>query len=69
MSRKAESILEVFLAAALLVFVDWFIAGTWAYNNLGLAGSFLIGLLLVGLAIVLVIRAVLGFTENEKSIE
>jgi hypothetical protein len=69
MNRKAESLLEVFIAAALLVVCDWFIAGTWATNNLGAIGSLIAALLFAILAIGLVCRAILGFVKQEKGIE
>jgi hypothetical protein len=61
--------LEVFIAAALLVAMVWFIAGTWATNNLGAIGSLIAALLLAVSAIGLVCRAVVGFVQQEKAIE
>ncbi len=66
MSRKAESIFEVFLAAALLVMVVWFVATP--NNALGQVGSLAAGLLLSILAVAMICRAVEGFIKNEKSI-
>jgi hypothetical protein len=69
MNRKVESLLEVFIAAALLVTMVWFIAGTWATNNLGAIGSLVAALLFAVLAISLVCRAIMGFIKQEKGIE
>lgn len=69
MNRKVESLLEVFIAAALLVTMVWFIAGTWATNNLGAIGSLVAALLFAILALGLVCRAILGFVKQENEIE
>jgi hypothetical protein len=69
MNRKVESLLEVFIAAALLVMMVWFIAGTWATNNLGAVGSLVAALFIAIIAIGLVCRAVVGFVIQEKGIE
>jgi hypothetical protein len=69
MNRKVESLLEVFIAAALLVMMVWFIAGTWATNNLGAVGSLVAALFIAIIAIGLVCRAVIGFVIQEKGIE
>ena len=69
MNRKVESLLEVFIAAALLVVCDWFIAGTWATNNLGAIGSLVAALILAVISIALVCRAILGFVKEEIGIE
>jgi hypothetical protein len=68
-NRKVESLLEVFIAAALLVVCDWFIAGTWATNNLGAIGSLVAALILAVISIALVCRAILGFVKEEIGIE
>lgn len=69
MSRKAESLLEIFIAAALLVTCDWFVAATWPTNNLGLVGSLVAALISAIIAISLTCRALQGFLKNEKGVK
>ena len=66
MSRKGESVIEVFLAAAILVTVDWFIV--MPNNALSQIGSLAVGLLFAVIAVALICRAVEGFVKNEKSV-
>jgi hypothetical protein len=68
-SRKAESLLEIFIAAALLVVMTWFVAATWSSNNLGLVGSLVAALISAVIALSLFIRALQGFLTNEKGVK
>jgi hypothetical protein len=69
MSRKAESIVEIFIVAALLVTCDWFVAATWPTNNLGFVGSLVAALISAVIALGLFCRALQGFLTQEKGLK
>ena len=69
MNRKIKGMLQVFIAAAVLVEMDWFIISERAASNLGFFGSLAIALLFAIIAIVLVVKAVINFINVEKGIE
>jgi len=68
MNRKIKGMLQVFIAAALLVAMDWFIVSERAIANLGYFGSLAIALLFAIIAIILVVKAVINFVKEEKEI-
>jgi hypothetical protein len=68
MNRKIKGMLQVFIAAALLVVMNWFIVSERAVANLGYFGSLAIALLFAIIAIVLVVKAVINFIKEEKEI-